>query len=623
MTQATDIVLNGDAYMLAPGPGRPTYTRSQDGAGEGRTGRIAQTDFFGGTRRPFQLENDRGWASLNTGPAFNGQGVQPWPFRHDDAMPGAAPVFDPGWPYPSAVIRDYVYVGVGQYLYRTASISGGVWSAPTQVYDGGSGNIITGICYYGGNLLLAFGGTKDITHVVYPNATSPAVLFSGERGTHLVSYQGFAVWDDARPAWIPNTMRMVNGSSIEQRFADSPIRRIATAQADVIVATSAAVYAFRGRVGKVTAANPSPPPDYTEFDRWSGDLNPFFQHGTATASDDYRFILGFGGRTYAWVAKTVMEHDPNGDRAGWKDAGLTGQACHGACVAAGYLIVAITSLTGIEELWAFDGSGWWQLATSPSTRFLQPVPLAGTGAYDLMVPRAGSREISLYRLVPRSSTIHTWPAADASAWYASSMIDAGERDKQKAWRKIGAVFAAPERLGWTGSTDAVSVQLRHSTDAGATWSGPAPTTLPLPSLANHNLALEADIASDGAVSRFIQLRLDWTSVTEWAPVLVGLWTEYEVLDSPARRRRWSFSVVAQDQVIDRDDAPLSRTGRETIAELWQHWETGTTLPFRDIDYDDDPVERRVRIVGISEQVTLPHRSAAWGDALVSLTLVEV
>ena len=38
-----------------------------------------------------------------------------------------------------------------------------------------------------------------------------------------------------------------------------------------------------------------------------------------------------------------------------------------------------------------------------------------------------------------------------------------------------------------------------------------------------------------------------------------------------------------------------------IAELWQHWETGTTLPFRDIDYDDDPTERRVRIVGISER----------------------
>ena len=39
MTQATDIVLNGDPYMLAPGPGKSGYTRSQDGAGEGRTGR--------------------------------------------------------------------------------------------------------------------------------------------------------------------------------------------------------------------------------------------------------------------------------------------------------------------------------------------------------------------------------------------------------------------------------------------------------------------------------------------------------------------------------------------------------------------------------------------------------
>ena len=622
MTQSTDIVLNGDPYMLAPVPGKPAYTRSQDGASEGRTGRIAQTDFFGGTGRPLQLENDRGWASLNVGPAFNGQGVQPWPYRLDATMPGSAPVFDPDWPYPSAVIRDYVYFGIGQELYRSPAISGGAWFAPTMVYDAGSGNIITGICYYGGNILLAFGPTKDITHVVYPNATTPTVLFSGERGTHLVSYQGFAVWDDARPAWIPNTMRMVNGSTIEQRYADSPIRRIATAQADVIVATSAAVYAFRGRVGKVTAANPSPPPDYTEFDRWSGDLNPFFQHGTATASDDYRFVLGFGGRTYAWVGENGDGARPErgqgrleGCRA--DRAGLP-RRLRGGRVPCGvdHLADRTGGTLGVRRVRLVA------VAASPA-RFLQPVPLAGTGDFDLMVPGAGSREIALYRLVPRSTAVHTWPAGDEPAWYASSMIDAGERDKQKAWRKIGAVFATPERPGDPGSTDPVSVQLRCSTDAGATWSGPAPTTLPTASMANHNLTLEADIGSDVAVSRFIQLRLDWSSVTEWAPVLVGLWTEYEVLDSPARRRRWSFGIVAQDQVIDRDDAPLARTGREMIAELWQHWETGTTLPFRDIDYDDDPTERRVRIVGISEQVALPHRSGDWGDSLVSLTLVEV
>jgi hypothetical protein len=119
------------------------------------------------------------------------------------------------------------------------------------------------------------------------------------------------------------------------------------------------------------------------------------------------------------------------------------------------------------------------------------------------------------------------------------------------------------------------------------------------------------------------LRVTWSSVSDWAPVLVGLWTEYETLDSPARRRRWQFAVQAEDQVIDRDGAQLTRTGRQQIGELWDHWQDGATIPFRDIDYDAAAVERRVRIVGIEEVVPVPHEAGKWGQSAVMLTLVEV
>ena len=40
--------------------------------------------------------------------------------------------------------------------------------------------------------------------------------------------------------------------------------------------------------------------------------------------------------------------------------------------------------------------------------------------------------------------------------------------------------------------------------------------------------------------------------------------------------------------------------------------------FRDIDYDDDPTQRTVRIVGIQEAATQPSDHGTWGDSLIIL-----
>jgi hypothetical protein len=52
MPQSSDIVLDGTPYMLAPG----SYRRASAGLPEGRTGRVAISDFVGGQRRAMQLE---------------------------------------------------------------------------------------------------------------------------------------------------------------------------------------------------------------------------------------------------------------------------------------------------------------------------------------------------------------------------------------------------------------------------------------------------------------------------------------------------------------------------------------------------------------------------------------
>jgi hypothetical protein len=446
------------------------------------------------------------------------------------------------------------------------------------------------------------------------------------------------MWSDARTSGggRATMVRQVTGSGIEFKNLDSPIRRLTVAQSKVLAATTAALYEFGGTVNEVDVRNPAyNPNDANETDpptiralRWQGDFDPFFQHGATTDTDDFTFITGFGGRLYAWVGKTVMEHNPSGERAGWRSTGLDGKACYGGCVAAGYLIVCIESRDGQSEVWAWDGGGWWLIVREPiapagsNNRFCWPMPLAGVANQDVLIFRQGTTEAHLVRLVWRSPSETTFPLG-GGAEFITSMLDAGERDKAKAWRKCGAVFAAPEKRGAPGSSDPVNIWLDASIDGGGTWTTVAWRSVAGNFFTQHNVTLDADLASDATVSRFLQLRVRWTSVADWAPVLVGIWAEFEVLDSPARRRRWSFTVTAQDQVIDREGAPLRRTGRQLVAELWNAWQTGTTLPFRDIDYDADPTERRVRIVGISERVSAPADAGRWGHSAIALALVEV
>jgi len=293
--------------------------------------------------------------------------------------------------------------------------------------------------------------------------------------------------------------------------------------------------------------------------------------------------------------------------------------CRGACVAGAWLVVAIEATGGASEVWAWNGAGWWLVLRDAigTVRWMWPTSLSGAGSYDVLLFRDGSRDIELLRLLGRSPSARALSAAGS---YVTSLLDAGERDREKAWRRIGATFTSPEPFGNPASTAPVTISLDWSADAGATWTTATSRDI---AAADGAVDLVAAIASDAEVSRFAMLRVTWTGVVDWAPVLTGLWVEFEALDAPARRRRWELAVQAHDQMARRGGGLVTQTGRELIATLWTAWETGTTLPFRDIDHDADPTERRVRIVGIRERVARPADAGAAGDAVIELTLVEV
>jgi hypothetical protein len=225
----------------------------------------------------------------------------------------------------------------------------------------------------------------------------------------------------------------------------------------------------------------------------------------------------------------------------------------------------------------------------------------------------------LYRLTNKSASA---PDLRDSGEYRTSLLDAGAPDAVKAWRKVGATFAAPEVRGNAGSSDSVTVTLSFSLDGGVTWTQAASQTVNDPTLLRI-LTLEGEIGSAVAVSRFIQLRVQWSSVLDWAPVLTGLWAEYEMLGAPARRRRWQFAIRARDQAVRRDGTVDPRSGRQQIADLWSAWSGAATVPFKDIDYDADATTRQVRIIGIKEEVAKPSDAGRWGESVVHVTLIEV
>src|SRR5262249_24419844 len=163
-------------------------------------------------------------------------------------------------------------------------------------------------------------------------------------------------------------------------------------------------------------------------------------------------------------------------------------------VAANMLVVAIVSRDGTPQVWAWDGSGWWLMkANAGGPTRCWPMFLAGAGNLDLLTFRDGSATYDLYRMAYRDATSHNYNGVGT---WSSSLLDAGERDKNKAWRKIGCTFAAPEIRGNAASGDSVTVALSYSTDGGKTFTAAASTSVSDPT--NRTLDLEANLVSAAA-----------------------------------------------------------------------------------------------------------------------------
>lgn len=597
MTQSTDIVLAGVGYMVVPG----SYQRASAGEPEGRSGRWVQREFIGGQRRALQLERDAGWDGLSVGPALRGQGVEPWPFATTSVETNLVVTASSTRRARGVIVGANPFIGLDRYLYRGPALTPGSWSLLTQVADMGAGNVIAQLGYYQGKVAVACGATKDLQ---LWDGTALTAFAAGERANALVGYANRLVWADAT-AGNESQLKLSTGGAIDARSLDGPIVNLALHAGKVVIATRSSLYLLGGKSDPATS-------------KWLGDPEPIFTGGLYANDDDYSVLLSYGGKLYTYVAGKIMEWNPNGgsNRTGWRETGVEGKRCFGGCVAGDRLIVCVQSAQGKTELWAFDGTGWWLIMTG--TTKVWPCYLGGAGNLDLAVFRSGSTSVDLVRLIFRDAVTTNYATGGT---YVTSLIDAGERDKVKAWRRMGASFATPEDRGNPASVDSVTVTLSYSTDGGSTFVALGSQISNDPTDRTVELAFEPLGGSPESVA--LQLQVAWSSVLDWAPTLTCLWADYELLNVTARRRRWTMTIAARDAAIQRDGDQLTLTGRQFSANLWTSWASGTTLGLRDLDYDATLRQYAVRIAGLQEAIPKPADAGRWGNSLLTITLVEV
>lgn len=583
MTQANDITLNNTGYTLVPG----SYRKRSAAAGGGELPREARRlelgPFGSGQRRAIAgaKSTGQGWDSLGVGPVFDGQGVEPFPHAVSfaDAM---ADTPSPTLRAHGVVAGNNAFVGVGRRIYKSVALSNGTWAALTVAADLGAGFTIGGLAYYQDDLLVLLSTGQDIR--AFNTASNALTIWrTGEKGVIGCGYAGQLLYApgaaNAREELRLSGTRWNGNAVTHRRYLDSPILTMALFNGKVAIATKTSLYLMGGQPYPGEADDATVTADTSKAPAWLGEPLPVMTHGQFAADDDFIFLCSYRGRLYTWLGGRVAEFDDSTEEGRWLRMGPEARAggCHGATVAGDWLIVAIAGRYGDHELWGFDGAGWWLLARRESPGMLWPCALGGAGDRDVLLFRDASTTYDLVRLTWRDPTVHTY--ASTGVW-TSSLLDAGDPTRDKSWRAMGATFAAPADRGAAASGDSVTIALEYSLDCGVTWTTAA--SVSTPASGSRCLLLQSAFETAFAAlpsSRHLQLRVSWSSVSDWAPVLTGVWAEFVTLDNAPSRRRWELVIEAGDRHVRRDGNLDPQSGSQKIAALWDAWEAGRALGF--------------------------------------------
>ncbi len=618
------IRLGGVEYPLVAG----AYTRfDATGGPQVRTGRVAVSAFGGGQRQAVFADPAKSWDGVGVRAVYGGGGVEPWP--NEEARPDANLLDVPGLGQPAhaAAVGDAVYVGIGRRLYKTVAMGTGTWANLTAVADFGSGAGVSCVTPTVNDDLIVGLGTGADGRLFDTSSGVHVAWRSGERVVTGLGYGAQVIYAPKsaggaggnRERLKISLTKYSGASASDERWLDANIVRMAMWGGKAAIVTRRSLFLFGGQPEPGRADDANTAGDQSVATTWRGDPEPVFTHGAYTGLDDFVFLAPFQGRLWTWLGGRVQSWD--GSAAGWEQHPVEGVACYGACVAGGHLVVAAATAAGAREVWAYDGFGWWRVGSNDGSTAARvwPVALYGAGGRDVLVFQAGTAAYDLWRTESRGGANQAYRAGGE---WVSSLLDGGERAAGApwavGWRRIGASFAAPEARGNAGSTDPVVLRLWWSADGGATWTAAAEQTVATAE------AWTAEVAAElaGVAARYLQLKVQWVSVADWAPVLTGVWADWAILEVPPPKRRWELTVRCSDLAVDGDGRPWPAAGAAIAAALWAAWEDGAALAFRDLDFAAAPVERTVRIGHIAETAERPGDGARWGETRVRLLLIE-
>ena len=588
-----DITLGTQGYMVAPG----SYRRGAEG-GSPATRRVVQRDWAGGGSQPYQADADRFWSSLGLLPASPGDvqagGVGPGPKETSTTVSGLHPTAR-----RHAVLHGgRAYFATGGALYRPDRVGAGLnpnnLGGCTQL-----GATLTGDC----NGLASDGGTKlYLSRAGQPFVawtiggaafdTTPTLQLTG-----CAWYAG-SLWGGYFDGTLWRLIRCTGGGTYETPGwpLDSAPRALAALRDGLYVGTGGALWRARGAV--VGGA-------------FSGEVASLVGGGGA---DDFAALAEYNGELYSWHNGGVARYAVAASgRAALVPVGLRGLSCRGLAVAGGYFFAAIVDRLGAggAGLWAYDGRGWWCLGRDADGDHDYTWPLPTVGYFDdadLLV-FGGGDNLHARQLRPRPAQPGLAPGGEltTSLWHADAP------DGEKAWTRVGAELAWPDGAAFGTCT----VALAYSTDGATFVAAPSAS---VSSAAPRTLAFTLP---GNTVGKWLALRYTLGGATTGAPILAALWAEYRPVEPGARRRTWQCDLLAADQTPRRDGAPDPRLGTAIATDLWAAWESGATLPFRDLDYDRIPVARTVRILALDETIAAPADAGRWGESRVRVKLVEV
>ncbi len=399
MTETYDVTLDSVGYMVKPG----TYQRYQDGQSEGRVGRVRLFDFYGGAKRTTQLERDRFMGGVGAWPTLDSQGVIAGPKETDRTL-SVSPGMSPSKPRWTFVYDGTVYLVCGAELYSVA-VSGGLFNGLTAVHALAAD--VVDCCKVWNVLYFAYGAGTNVG--TYNLATSTYTAGAIAEDASLIGHGTASVWfvDPATPNAIKNS------ASSTLLTASDDVLRFVQIDGDLWVLTRQTVY-------KATDAQATVP--------------------LMAGTDDFAWAVGHFGRLWAWGGKEILYYDTADNE--WKGTGIRGLSTLGACTVGSYLVVVVTGLvSGLPEMWVYDGRGWFELEDG-STAYDYPVSIYGSCDDADMIAGRGStsNNAATWQFFDRSGS----PAIRSSFEIISAMLDAGERDLDKVWRRAGVELATPD-----------------------------------------------------------------------------------------------------------------------------------------------------------------------------------